>query len=174
MRSWREVVEKSPGATVLSAKWVVTSKETPQASVPKSSTCSTRVCEQRFGQRYSLLGHTRSDCSEKPDGSHVQVNKEEMKMMLLNVTASFLYGDCERSLYGVATEGSDVIKPELGCESDKILIRDVRRPAAVGEAYREEAEEPRLHRDEGTAGRALPQGERCGDQPPRGRLHSSG
>ena len=40
---------------------------------------SSRICKQRFGQRYSLLGHARSGNCQKPDlrGSYVQVIKGE-------------------------------------------------------------------------------------------------
>ena len=38
MKSWREreVMEQTPGATILSVKWVVTNKGTPQAPMPKA------------------------------------------------------------------------------------------------------------------------------------------
>ena len=94
--------------------------------------------------------------------------------MLLDVTAAFLYGDCERPLFLELSQedpGSS-IKPELGCEADQILGRDARRSTAAGEACREDAEGLGLHRDEGSARRVLPQGERCGGHPPRGRLLS--
>ena len=47
-------------------------------------------------------------------------------------------------------------KPELGCEADQVLVRDARRPAALGEACREDVEGLGLHRDEGSARRVLP------------------
>ena len=47
------------------------------------------------------------------------------------------------ALHGVAAGGSEVIKPELGCEADQILIRDAPCP----EACRENAEGPGLHRE---------------------------
>ena len=67
------------------------------------------------------------------------------------------------TLHGVAAGGSEVIKPELGCEADQVVVRDARRPAALGEACREDAEGLGLHRDEGSARRVLSQGEGCGD-----------
>ena len=35
------------------------------------------------------------------------------------------------ALYGVAAGGSEVVKPELGCEADHVLVRGARRPAAL-------------------------------------------
>ena len=63
------------------------------------------------------------------------------------------------------------MKPELGCEADQVLVRDARRPAALGEACREDAEGLG---DEGSARRVLPKGEACADHPPRGRLLGGG
>ena len=83
------------------------------------------------------------------------------------MTAALLYGDCERPLFMELPQEDWLIKPECDCEADQVLTRDARCPTAVGESGREDAEGLGLHRDEVSAGRLLPQGERCGDHPPR-------
>ena len=63
----------------------------------------------------------------------------KLKIMLLDVTAAFLYGDCERPLFmELPQEDPRSSNPNLVCEADQVSVRDARRPAALGKACREE------------------------------------
>ena len=87
----REVMEQTPGATMLSVKWVLTNKGTPEAPAPK-----TRLVAREFASnaldRDTLLGHARSGNGQKPDlqGSYVQVIEGETEGHVTRRDGGFL------------------------------------------------------------------------------------
>ena len=97
----REVMEQTPGATMLSVKWVLTNKGTPKAPVPKARLVAREFVSNALG-RDTLFSGTpglaiaRSLISK---AATCRSPKEKLKIMFLEVTAAFLYGNCERPLF---------------------------------------------------------------------------
>ena len=97
----REVMEQTPGATMLSVKWVLTNKGTPKAPVPKARLVAREFVSNAL-DRDTLFSGTpglaiaRSLISK---AATCRSPKGKLKIMLLDVTAAILYGDCERSLF---------------------------------------------------------------------------
>ena len=97
----REVMEQTLGATMLSVKWVLTNKGTPKAPVPKARLVAREFVSNAL-DRDTLFSGTpglaiaRSLISK---AATCRSPKGKLKIMLLDVTAAFLYGDCERPLF---------------------------------------------------------------------------
>ena len=144
---------------MLSVKWVLTNKGTPKAPVPKARLVAREFVSNALDRDTLFLGTpglaiARSLISQ---GSYVQVTKGETKDYVTRRDGGLLVrGLRTAALHGVTAGGSEVIKPEFGCEADQVLVQDAGRSAALGKACREDAEGPGLRRDERSAGRVVP------------------
>ena len=106
-------MEQKPGATALSAKWVVTNKGTPKAPMP-TARLETRKFVSTALERDTLFSGTPGLTKARSLISKAATCRSSRN----------LYGHCERR--------SEVIRPELGCEADQVLIRDTPRSSGRG------------------------------------------
>ena len=89
----REVLEQTPGLTILSAKWVVTKKGTPKAPVPKTRLVA-RECASDALDRDALFSGMPGLTSGRSLISMAATctsSSEQMNIMLLDVTAACLH-----------------------------------------------------------------------------------
>ena len=93
-------MEKTPGATILSTKWVVTNKGTPKAPVPKG-----RLVAREFVStldRDALFSGTPDLAIARgliSKAATCRSSQGKLKIVLLDVKAAFLHGDCERPFF---------------------------------------------------------------------------
>ena len=92
-------MEQTPGATVLSVKWVLTNKGTPK--VPEARLVARESASNAL-DRDTLFSGTPGlaiATSLISMAATCRSSKGKLKVMLLDVTAAFLYSDCERPLF---------------------------------------------------------------------------
>ena len=136
---------------MLSVKWVLTNKGTPKAPVPKARLVAREFASNAL-DRDTLFSGTKGLANARSlisKAATCRSSKEKLKVMLLNVTAAFLYGDRERPLFmELPQEYPRSSNPNLVARLTNSLNETRDAPQLWGEACREDAEGPGLHRDE--------------------------
>ena len=86
---------------MLSVKSVFTNKGTPKAPVPKARLVAREFANNALDRDTLFSGTPGLAIALRliSKAATYRSSKETLKVMLLDVTAAFLYGDCERPLY---------------------------------------------------------------------------